>query len=416
MKKKDYTFKHKRSRSHQRGRSRGEWGSEPGFRASRLVEARRERRRRRFLLILGGGIVLSILVFLGIFFLIRSQGDDAPGVPAGEDGEISSVLVSIRNDAGELDQLLLVAIGADGSFRAVSIPARTVAEVPGRGFMSLRDVVATGDAQLVDQTVADLLQYPVQYHVELGYEELLLAAEQVGMVDLKLRQEASLAVGGETMRLAVGDNSLDSDRAVALLGAAAGDGSAGPVVQASFFQGLRDAFLARSETDREAFARQLHKRVATDLDEDRFVALFLSATGGRATLTVSLLPTRLAGSGEDWYLDPVAGETGTLLGNGGQPAYTMEIRNGTESAGVVEEAAAKLAPLGIEPALQTETSRVNFEFTQIRYGSDAARVGSSVRDLLGAGTLIKDDYLEKNHIIVIIGLDLASSGRGGQQP
>jgi hypothetical protein len=63
--------------------------------------------------------------------------------------------------------------------------------------------------------------------------------------------------------------------------------------------------------------------------------------------------------------------------------------------------------------MQTETSGVNFEFTQIRYGSDAAHEGNSVRELLGTGTLIKDDFLENNQIIVIIGLDLASSVQGG---
>lgn len=409
MKKKTYTVKHSR------GRSRNAWGREPGYRASRLAETRRARRRRRFMMILLAGAAAAVLLFAAVFFLVRSRGGDSPGTgvaPGG--GDVNSVLVAINNSAGELDQLLILAVDGDGAFRVVSIPARTVAEVPGRGFMTMRAVAAAGDSGGLDQTVADLLQYPVQYHVTLDYETLLLAAEQVGTINLNLRQEVTVAVGDTTVKLATGDNPMESDRAVSLLGAAAGDVNAGPAVQASFFQGLRDAFLARSATDRQAFAAQLFRHAATDLDEDQFIALFLGATAGDGVFTVSLLPVRPAGSGEDWYFEPVPGEVATILGNRQAAPFTLEVRNGTETAGVAEDAAARLAPLGFTTTVQTETSRVNFEFTQIRYGSDAAKEGNRARELLGAGTLIKDDYLEKNHIIVIIGLDLAAAWRGPQ--
>ncbi|MHB1380960.1 MAG: LCP family protein, partial [Thermoleophilia bacterium] len=180
MKKKIYTVKDKRSEA------RRAWSSEePGFRASRLAETRRARRRQRFTLILIVGVVLSVVIFGAIFFLMRTRGGDEPGgLPAGSGGDINSVLVLVDDSNGELDQVLLLSVPDDTTFRAVSMSARTVAQVPGRGFMKLRDVAALDDQALLDQAVADLLQHPVQYHVELNYETMLLAAEQVGTIDI----------------------------------------------------------------------------------------------------------------------------------------------------------------------------------------------------------------------------------------
>lgn len=410
MKKKSYTVKHRRYRS------RRSWGgSEPGYRASRLAETRRSRRRRKFMVILIGGVILSVVLFTGIFLLLRSRGDggaDAGQITAGAGGEISSVVMTVTDEAGSLSLLMVVAPVEGGGFRAVTIPGRTVAEVPGQGFRRMDETFAAGGRELLDQTVADLIQYPVQYHVELDYEALLLAAEQVGTIDMRTARDLSLAVGGSTFVLKGGDNMVDSRQAVSCLGAAAADGNAGPEVQAVFFQGLRDAFLARSESDRSAFAVQLYKRADTDLDEDRFTSLFMAVTGQEQDFTVRALPVTLAGEGPDWYLEPVPGEVESILGGEQESPFTLEVQNGTEATGVVEAAAGKLAPLGISTTLKPEASGVNFEFTQIRYGSDATREANRVYELLGAGTLIKDDYLEKTQIIVIIGRDLAVSLQG----
>lgn len=403
MKKRTYTVKNKRSRS------RRSWGgSQPGYRAGKLAEKRRERRRRRVLFIIVAGVVLSAALFVAIFFMVGGGTDGGSGSGGGPYGGIESVLVTVKDDTGVVPLVLLLAVDEGGAFRVASIPGRTVVEVPDKGFESLGEAAAAGNREAVDQAVADLLQYPVQYHAELDYGTLLLAAEQVGTFDINLREPATLTVGDALVSLVAGANTVPSDQAVSWLAAAADDSDAGPEVQAAFFQGLRDAFLARSDSDRKAFADQLYKRVETDLGEEQFVAMFLGATSSDGQFTVTPVPARLKGTGADWYLEPVAGDAETVLGPGRQSQFTLEIRNGTETVDVVEAAAEKLAPLGIEMTLTPETSGVNFDFTQIRYGSDAARTGNDIRDLLGAGTLIKDDYLENNEIIVIIGLDLAA--------
>ena len=87
-------------------------------------------------------------------------------------------------------------------------------------------------------------------------------------------------------------------------------------------------------------------------------------------------------------------------------AIIIEIQNGTEAAGEVEAAGDKLAPLRYTITLKTDPSGVDFDVTQIRTGSEALAAGNRVRDLLGRGTVIKDDYMEKRQITVIIGKDM----------
>jgi hypothetical protein len=320
-------------------------------------------------------------------------------------------MVSVKDEAGDPGPFILLA-ASEGSFRAVSMSARTVAEVPGQGFLRLGQVAAAGDQALLDQTVANLLQHPVQYHIEIDHAMIQLASEQVGSFNLVLAQDLSLPVGDVAVTIPAGGYEVHSDQVVPLLRAAALDGN-GPLVEAAVFQGLREAFLARSATDREAFAAQLYQRLGTDLDEEQFVRLFLAMTSSDQALTVEALPALLEGSGADWYFEPIAGEAANILGQIQESPYTLEVRNGTDVPGVVEWAVERLAPLGIDIDMQVETSSVNFEFTQIRYGSDVAQEGNNVRELLGSGTLIKDDYLENNQIIVIIGLDLAASAPRG---
>jgi hypothetical protein len=46
-------------------------------------------------------------------------------------------------------------------------------------------VTPLGGQELLDQTVADLLQVPIQYHIDLGYPTLEIAAEQARKVALE---------------------------------------------------------------------------------------------------------------------------------------------------------------------------------------------------------------------------------------
>lgn len=408
MKKKDYTFKNSPKRSQGRRRSSFTPVRKPGYRSARLSSRQQEKRRHLATRIMITGIVLAVLLFLAVFLLVRSRGETeaAPGISGG-DGS-GTVIITGRDESGRLSQLALLVPEEQGGFSLYTIPARTIADTPGFGFQQLDRVIELGGQQLLDQTVANLLQVPVQYHIQLAYPTLEIATEQAGSINFRTDRPLAMTVDGETINLASGDNPTGAQRAVALLKASSADGQAGPKIQTLFYQGLRDSLSLKSEADRRALAGLLAKRLETDLDEDAFVDLFLAITSPGRSFGVWPLPARIAGAGAGWYLEPLPAEIEMLMtGNSQDAAITLEIHNGTDTAGIVEAAAERLAALRYSTSLQTEPSGVDFDNTQIRVGSEALAAGARVRDILGKGIVIKDEYMEKRQITVIIGRDIS---------
>lgn len=354
------------------------------------------------------GLVVAALVFAGVFLAMRAG--DSSGAASDESvssGSSGTVIMTGRDDAGKLSQLAVLVPDTQGGYSFYTINPRTVADTPGHGFQQLAQVAELGGQELVDQAVANLLQVPIQYHVDLGYPTLEIAAEQAGIIDFKTDRPLTLNGAGEAISFAAGDNPASAQRAILNLKASMDDGQAGPRVQALFYQGLRDALAMKPEPERRALAQLLLKRLETDMDEGDFVDLFVAMTTSGRAFGAWPLPVRLAGSGPDWYLEPVPAEVEMLMtGDTGDSGIILEIHNGTEAVGVVEAAGERLAPLRYGTTLQTDPSGVDFENTQIRVGSEALAAGNRIRDLLGKGTIIKDEYMEKQQIIVIIGRDL----------
>ncbi|MHB9111228.1 MAG: LCP family protein [Thermoleophilia bacterium] len=409
MKKKDYTFKSSPRRSQRHRRSRYGATSESGYRRARLSARQREKRRRSIAIIMISGVVVAALVFVGVYLVIRAG--DSSGAASGESvsgGSSGTVIMTGKDDAGKLSQLAVLVPDAQGGYSLYTINPRTVVDTPGHGFQQLAQVVQLGGQELLDQTVANLLQVPIQYHVDLGYATLEIAVEQAGIIDFRTDRPLTFAGADETISLAAGDNPATAQRAIAYLKASMDDGQAGPRVQALFYQGLHDVLAMKPEQERRALAQLLLKRLETDLDEDDFTDLFMTVTTSGRPFGVWPLPVKPAGLGTDWYLEPVPAEVEMLMtGDTGDSGIILEIHNGTEASGVVEAAAERLAPLHYSTTLQTDPSGVDFEYTQIRVGSEALAAGNRIHDLLGKGTIIKDEYMEKQQIIVIIGRDLS---------
>ena len=84
-----------------------------------------------------------------------------------------------------------------------------------------------------------------------------------------------------------------------------------------------------------------------------------------------------------------------MTGNSQDAAITLEIHNGTDTVGLVEAAAERLAALRYSISLQADPSGVDFDNTQIRVGSEALAAGAWVHDILGKGIVIKDEYSGK---------------------
>jgi len=404
LRKKGFTVKHKRRHSRYRYDS-----VKTGYRRSKLVSERSERRRRKFKFILIAGLMLAVIIFVAVFVFLKVRSPGEPDiVEKRSEGGSGNIIAVGRDDAGKLSQLLVIVPGGQAGYSVYVIPALTLANTPGHGFQKMEKAYELGGQELLDQTVADLLQIPIQYHLTFRNAAIEITAEQAGSINIKPDRALALDTENGTVNLAAGDNVVGTRLALTYLKGALTDMRSGPQVQALFYRGLREALSSRSEADRRSFAVQLAQRMEMDLDDDEFSDLFVAMTSPGRDFSVWPIPVRAMVNGASLYFEPVPDQIDMLMT--GQPTdsgFNLEIQNGTGAAGVVEAAGACLSPLRYNMTLTTEPSGVNYDFTQIRTGTEAVNAGNRIRDVLGKGTLIKDEYLEKQQIIVIIGKDLS---------
>ncbi len=350
------------------------------------------------------GIAAATAAFAAIFLLARSRGGGQAAPPAAAPGT-GGVIVTGSSPGGKLSQILLVSPDGRGGYSVYTLPARTVADTPGHGFQQLGAALGLGGQPLLDQTVANLLQAPVRYHLSFDWGVLEYLAGQAGTIDFKSDRPLSSTDGA--VSLAAGDNQESPDEAISYLNDSADDGGAGPQIQALFYRGLLGGIAGKPGLDRRSLARDLYGRVKTDMSEDSFVSLFTAMTGPGRPSGVWPLPVKQAGSGQSWYLEPEPDELAALLsGSPVNSAFSLEIRRGTAGQALAGAAAARLAPLRFTMVPAASQPGVGFDNTQIRCGSDAIGPSNQIHDLLGKGTVIKDDTLQKRQIIVIIGSDL----------
>jgi len=380
-----------------------------GYRTRRLVTDRQEKRSRLTRFILTLGLITAAAAFVAAFFIIRAGGSEPVVVEpiVIDDPGSGNVIVMGKDEGGHLTQVLVLAGAGQGGYGLMALPARTVVETPGAGFQRLDKLYEAGGQRQLDQAVANLLQVPIRYHVSFNYEALSALLDQAGVINIKPGKVITLnQSAGGPITLTAGDNPTPPSQAMPILKAAAASPD-GPAVTAAFYQGLREALTPKPDLDKKKIASDLLAKSQTDMSADDFTNLFLVVTTPSRAFAATPLPVKAVGSGDSWYFEPSMDELGSV-GNGSQEApVALEIRNGTELSGMVEAANTRLESLNFPTELTPDPSGVNYEITQIRCGSEAVSDGNQVRAALGGGDVIKDDSMEKNQIIVIIGKDLS---------
>jgi LCP family protein required for cell wall assembly len=127
-------------------------------------------------------------------------------------------------EAGEYraDTLMLIRAGG-GTFRKLSIPRDSYAEIPGQAPQKINGAYAFGGAALQIKTVEQFLGIPID-HVAIvdftGFEELI---DAVGGVEVNLPHKLCADIaggsgggqGGVTLHLKQGSNTLDGEKALA---------------------------------------------------------------------------------------------------------------------------------------------------------------------------------------------------------
>jgi LCP family protein required for cell wall assembly len=184
-------------------RSGGLVESDDGPGAVEVPPKRRRRGLRITLLSLASVIVLLGAVAAGLFVYINHELGSIPRVPVkylvkdspsdgmtilltdADDG--SAAVNSVKQTAAKSGMILLLHIdAANRAAGVVSIPARTVVNVPGHSKMRIEDVDAIGGPSLLVETVHDLTGVPINHFARIDFVHVAVLVDALGGVSIRL--------------------------------------------------------------------------------------------------------------------------------------------------------------------------------------------------------------------------------------
>jgi LCP family protein required for cell wall assembly len=112
---------------------------------------------------------------------------------------------------------MLIHAGA-GSFRKLSIPRDTLAEIPGQGPQKINSAYASGGAKLAVRTVEGLLGIDVDQVAIIDFDGFRSFIDTIGGIDVDLPGPvcSSLSDGAFNLNLDKGENHLDGFQAITL--------------------------------------------------------------------------------------------------------------------------------------------------------------------------------------------------------
>lgn len=115
------------------------------------------------------------------------------------------------------DTIMLIRAGG-GSFRKLSIPRDTLAEIPGQGSQKINSAYATGGAKLEVRTVEGLLGINVDQIAVVDFDGFRSFIDTIGGIDVDLPTDVCSTVSGGAFNLDLkqGENHLDGFQAITL--------------------------------------------------------------------------------------------------------------------------------------------------------------------------------------------------------
>ena len=150
---------------------------------------------------------------------------------------------SCKNPPYRSDTIMLIQAGR-GTFRKLSIPRDTLAEIPGQGPQKINSAYAAGGAKLAVRTVEGLLGIDVDQVAIIDFDGFRSFIDTIGgiTVDLPTDVCTSVSDGAFNLKLKEGENDLDGFQAITLartrINECPSSGFAGGDVERAQFQQL----------------------------------------------------------------------------------------------------------------------------------------------------------------------------------
>lgn len=396
-------------RSAGRGRAatpRGPAGS-PGGPRRRALEQRRAQRKQRSLL--GTGVLAGLaVVVIGTvaFFGARAVNDGKPesrtDTAAAQADGLQTLLVVGTSEEGGTSAAWMNLLAYDrsaGEGAAIYLPAHTAMEVPGRGLTGVGEAFESGDVSLLEVSIENLLDIPIDHHLELSSGDSQILFDQLGDLQINVPSEVRVPAGADQARVLFqeGLQIVPPDLLDEFLFTVGVDGDEAELGNRhlAFWDGLFETFGGRADDLASAI-----EGAGPALTESSLApaeqASFLRSLGGLSDLDrqLTVLPVQqeVVGDAELYSTEATEIEDFVTAVLGEQPGSGIEARvqilNGNGAPGVGEEVAHRLIGEGFEVALSGNADRLDYRDTLIiTYDDDVAAqaLADQVRRLLGVG-------------------------------
>lgn len=376
-----------------------------GPRRAALQERRRRARRSRT----AWGTVVTVLVTAvgstAVLFAAKQVTRPDP-VPSASPSPVAPRAVTTaifgtepRRGGDTLVWVNLLVEGADGDAAIGYLPARTAAEVPGRGLQGVAGAYGSGGVALALVTLENLLGIGIDHYVELSASDARALLTQVEPLTVDVPDEVRVPAGESRERIifSTGSQSLPSTFLVRLLYTLGSDGDDITLGarHIAFWSALLDAF----EADPDSLARAIVEGGGalgkSDREPGELAATFEAlATLGRSEValrTLSVTPLEVPGS--ELYVaeeDEIETFVTDVVGEGAGPLAQarVQILNGNGVPGIGQEVATRLVGEGFRVILSGNARRLDHERTLvITYDSSEETTALAERaiELLGVG-------------------------------
>jgi len=122
-----------------------------------------------------------------------------------------------KNPPYRSDTIMLIRAGR-GTFRKLSIPRDTLAEIPGQGPQKINSAYASGGAKLAVRTVEGLLGLDIDQVAIIDFDGFRSFIDTIGGIDVDLPTDVCSEVSGGAFKLDLeeGENHLDGFQAITL--------------------------------------------------------------------------------------------------------------------------------------------------------------------------------------------------------
>ena len=154
------------------------------------------RKRAGFFLLL---LILCLSFWLGSVWMRIYERPPAEEMPAG-DGTVTNVLIvgldQREDEPARADTIIILSINeANGDTALVSVPRDSRVEIPGRGPDKINHAMQFGGIALLRQTVAQLLNVPLQHYLYTNFAGFAGIVDAVGGVEINVERPVPVPGG-----------------------------------------------------------------------------------------------------------------------------------------------------------------------------------------------------------------------------